>query len=309
MSRAQQVGVFLVCLLAAWPCQWTRANEIAVGGSSQPAGLLLCEPFDYPVGARLDSSVAVTGSGFAGQWLETSFDEESHVEAGSLAAPAGYARQPSSNRIGMPAGQGRSFAKAAPLPANAASLGSSSFFFSFLYRKGPDGDMDVWFSLASGPIVYHVGLDYVSETSAIYRMTLQGAGNDSQWGWADVYDGDDYLVVGKATNDPSGDDSIELLIYDAAVDVVPASEPNAFLDTLSGIEIGTPSIGSICVQINGDARFDELMVGTTWESVIGVPEPATLSLIGLGFWLLAIPRRRRKQAGTGDALGFRRRGA
>ena len=280
---------------------WTVGTDVdhafTINGTVQAAqteGVFLSEPFNYQAGARLDSSVWMNGRGLAGQWGETPYDEESRVEAGSLTAPAGYGYGPSANCVGMPVGQGRSFAVACPSPANQAALGSESFFFSFLFRKAPDADVGLAFGKEMGVLVYQFQFNYASPTNTQYQMLIQGGGHESKAGLAALADGHDYLVVGKATNDPIGDDKLEVIFYDAATDVVPSSEPSSFFDSIGGIDIGTPLVCGISVQINGEGRFDELVVGTTWESVIGVPEPGTLAILALGG--LALLRRRRVRA-------------
>jgi hypothetical protein len=101
-----------------------------------------------------------------------------------------------------------------------------------------------------------------------------------------------------------GTDRLDLLGYDTAdADLLPGSftpgDPQAELAfAIEGIDIDLVRISSLAFLIRGNDSnlVDELRIGTSYASVSGVPEPATISALGLGLAALGVCGRRR---GTG----------
>ncbi|MGB7161527.1 MAG: hypothetical protein WBD40_25940 [Tepidisphaeraceae bacterium] len=104
--------------------------------------------------------------------------------------------------------------------------------------------------------------------------------------------GDTLFVVGSFTFNGVAN----LDVYNSPASV-PLTEPagSHSASTLVADPLITQIVAFYLRQNTGEPTpitVDELRIGTTWADVAPVPEPAALSLVGLGF--LALPARRRR---------------
>jgi hypothetical protein len=106
-------------------------------------------------------------------------------------------------------------------------------------------------------------------------------------------------MVAKIVASAAGSDTAYLKVFGTGYSSqVPFAEPTTWDATVT--EITSAILDRIRIRIdNGNTaslpgEVDEIRIGTTWADVIGVPEPATISLIGLlGFAGLVVRKRAR----------------
>jgi hypothetical protein len=111
-------------------------------------------------------------------------------------------------------------------------------------------------------------------------------------------EGEDFLVVGRLFK-ASGSDSYNRLSLwinpdhgdYGSPDVTASVGSNTGFNFISHVGIRTGQY----TEIGDSYLIDGLVLGTTWDQVVPVPEPTTLSLLGLG-GLAALIRRRRTRA-------------
>jgi hypothetical protein len=106
--------------------------------------------------------------------------------------------------------------------------------------------------------------------------------------------GDTYFIVIKGISSAAGNDEFFALNYGPA-DSVPIAEPANANWHISVSEAVNHIYNAIRLQLgtNASGEFDEIRVGTTWESVTVIPEPASLGLLVIAGLGLPVWRRRR----------------
>lgn len=108
--------------------------------------------------------------------------------------------------------------------------------------------------------------------------------------------GVDYLIVGKLERNSGSTDDI------ASLSVFQVSSPGSFLSEPVSWDLTHSSSSGVVMDFfrvsaggGGTSIIDEVRLGTTYADVVGVPEPSSAALLGLG-GLVLVSRRRRQAA-------------
>jgi hypothetical protein len=140
----------------------------------------------------------------------------------------------------------------------------------------------------SSSTTYHLGIAQQQATGRTYDATDSYALNDTL-----------FIVAAYNFGATAGTDTADLYVFDGANLVpIPASQPTtptAFGAYTAEINAASDNISSFFLRDQGTSgaeTIDDVRVGTTWADVTSVPEPASLSLLGLGA-IAGITRRRR----------------
>ncbi len=261
------------------------------------AGLMDYEPFAYS-GTTLDGQNG--GTGWSGGWFTTaSVDNQLSDDGTSLSYPVSFESPlttPSSSGVRVSTGGLSSNASSSRLLSQTADLSVDGTvrYVSALFRKNaPNG---------GGVNNDNVLLEFVDSIgNRRWGVGIVGNGdlpwlnaNGSTSPATPVVAGETYFMVAKIVSGASGPDTAYLKVFGSGYgSQVPFNEPSSWDSTLT--ETTGAVLDRIRIRIDSAAagEVDEIRIGNTWESVIGVPEPTSLCAVMSLFVLGAFVRGRR----------------
>jgi hypothetical protein len=251
------------------------AAMLALGAAAQ-ADVIASESFDYPAGSITG---AAGGTGWSLPWEGT----------GTVTTP-GHAYQNlavSGNKLTTTGNNSGAFR---PLSSTLGADGTT-VWISFLANLATPTGTDAY-----------AGISLFNNNDEI--LFLGKRFNQGFWGFERTGGGTTQAVNSTEAADTGAAD---LLLY--RIDFLPGATDTVTMyvnPDLSNLGIPTPAVGPIAVNdvdanririqsgVAGLAigNFDELRIGTDMQSVLPVPEPATLSLLGVAALGLLARRRR-----------------
>jgi hypothetical protein len=259
------------------------------------AAILSYEGFNYSNDGSALLNGRNGGTGWAGPWTFTGVAATNNAgfnvsqDDTSLNTSA-YPFTPVGDRVlAAGAGSGANSAQADRLLATPFDLGveGNVMYASLLFRKdtGPATSSDnMEFTFLANTLTATVGVPIrVGSTSAERFFVFDGGSVPVGATFRDVTLGQTYFVVLKVEAHAGTTPNVYSAVTYTNGETVPSTEPavwpgirntsvsNALLDGVR-LWIGTVTTG----------QFDEIRVGSSWESVTGVPEPSSMALVLLG---------------------------
>jgi hypothetical protein len=258
--------------------------------------------FDGMTTGALNQKSGSGNTGFSGSWsgsATSSTNSTATVVGGNPSGmPAAF-----TDSFGTPSGSNYLQTNNSPafraLSTTYDTEASNTFYVSFLFQAttaASGGGLSFFNSAGNELIQFGPGPGSPSNNAnRTFRINLPSSGTNLQGLNGSLDEDTTFWLVGKVST-ANGNDTISLTWFTGS-DTVPVSE--TFDITLSGANIGsTLAAGARTIsQIRLNSpdthaqQFDEIRIGESWEDVTGVPEPASLSLLGLAG--LAMGRRRR----------------
>lgn len=280
--------------------QWWRLGIATVllmcaAGPAVQASLVVNESFNYSTG-NLDGLNG--GSGWNGGWIAGSNTTPTYaVVAQDIVPPVGYGT-PIGNQAYIDANATNDDAGGAtpdirrllnsPIDLDA----TQTLYFSMLVRRedatnGGGTEHNFYLRLNDAAGVFRAGVGHESDEA--FRMAFNDATTKDISSTVTMDIGVDYLLVAKlVTNPGGGTDTFSASLFKSTDSVV---EPTIWDLSLSGDYTGEMVQFQIGTQRRaGRSYVDEIRIGTEFDDVSAIPEPAALSLLAAAGLLLR-PRR------------------
>jgi hypothetical protein len=289
----RSTGFFAALALVALPLTVSTAS----------AALTDYEGFDYG-GTTLNGQSG--GTGWNGGWIATGISPSDTLsnDATSLSYPVGWespASVPATTGARVSTGGATAISSSSRLMANSVSLAvdGSVMFASALIRKnaanagGVNNDnILLEFVDASGNRRFGLGIEGTGD-----KPWLNANGSTTPSAGPAVTPGDTYFIVAKIVSSASGLDTAFLKVFGTGYgNQVPLAEPTTWDATLT--QTTAAVLDRVRVRIDqgntgaAPGEVDEIRIGTDWQAVVAVPEPAAAG--ALGMFALALARRRRR---------------
>jgi PEP-CTERM motif len=262
-------------------------SAVCLTFQSAQASLLFSEGFNYTSGSGIGGNVN-PGSGTA--WTG---NDNINVNDGSLS----YAGLASLGGNSLSVAWGVSSGTAINDPAFGTAVNSGQLYYSFLMdmtvtpvgtTTGSGDYLTALNATGSGPGGSGDVIDNYISTSGVMKIRSMGSYSSGYT----LTEGQTYLMVLG-------------LDYDAGtaslwVDPTPGDSMPAATESVTGLSLGAVQDVGFKAQTSGGMTagtflFDDLRIGTTWADVtpMGVPEPSTFALVGMGILGLISSARRR----------------
>lgn len=264
------------------------ASTAALLLASQVQGQFIYEPFDYAPNSTL--------SGQGGWFWPGDQNQTARISAGNLALPSGMPA-PVGNSVGT--GATSTYVR---LPF-ATAITSGSVYYSFAFRLdniGSVGGVLPYRSLATiGTGINSSGAPTIktfADSFTTYQISVSKGGNGVLA--PNIFNqGDTIFLVASYTFNPGiGDDTCNLWLNPDPSTLGGATPP---VPTVQGVGVGLNDVGymaafTLMSQSAPYYTFDELRIGTSWQDVTPVPEPAALVQLLLGASLLLFYCKRKR---------------
>ena len=275
---------------------------------SVQADLVVYEGFDYNTGAL---STANGGTGFAAGWSESS----SGTPAIAIESPGlSFSSLPvSGNAIGRSSNANRAEANRSISTAATAALtaDNSTIWFSVLWRPGATGTGSrSAFMFGNGAFGTGAGnpqtgadgfgfspFDGGQQTNVYAHGWVSGDASDNpntsaNTGITHSLD-DTLLLAGKINWLPNGT-ADEFFLFNITDPAITEPTEASALASITNIDFDQSTWNSIAIFENHRGSWDEIRLGSSFDSVMGraaIPEPSTLTLFGFGLSALILRRR------------------
>lgn len=146
---------------------------------------------------------------------------------------------------------------------------------------------------AGNPLMVRVGQSWRAGATASQPISSQGMTSIS----GDTDPASTFLVVARFFKTSGIYKNGQLWVFDAD-DALPATTPSFAAQALDAPQTNTGiqyiSVRTHALEVGERLYIDEMRIGTDWASVVAVPEPGSLSMIGLGM-IVALWRSRRRR--------------
>lgn len=253
--------------------------------SGTQAALIVYEGFDYPGPALHGAS---GGTGWTADWQDSNNDFEK-VQAGSLTSPASPV--PSlGNRVEGPGGTNPSAVADRELPTTLDfSVDGTIFYASFLIKKttaagGSQNNVEFNLNNAAAPNIQLLRFGSTTGSQFFLNATTNLGENVTQ--------NETFFVVLKGVSSAASNDQFFANVYDSA-NSPPVSEPDTWEMTHSQNTSFKMDLLRLVIGNNAGGAFDEIRIGSTWESVTSaVPEPTSFGMLLFGLIPLCNVRTR-----------------
>lgn len=281
-------------------CQFLAGSLLAV--ATAHSALLYNESFDYsaqlsnndPIGTGAGGISHFSGNSTALDWVSSGL---THSALNNETGGAIFHDRDSGNRT-----TSSSDPSFLPLDPFTPSSPGDTFWIAGLIQYNDPGSVTVAFNNGEAVNRWGFGIDSSNNVIAVGAVGA-GAATNNDTGVDAVADGSTYLFLARGTvgtgTSPT-DSQLDFWFNPSDTSSVGALGGATWSTSGSGSKFGRHNGGgndtytTVSYSFNAtSSAVDEIRFGNSFEDVIGVPEPGTLSLVGLALGSLLFARRHR----------------